>query len=208
MSDFPHIPATPISIKRRKPVYGVGINDAEYMTAPKIKGKQIRCPFYQAWKNMLMRCYNEKYQARQPQYKGCQVDKAWLRFTVFRKWMIDQDWEGKHLDKDILSGSNKIYSPETCMFVSARINAFFVEGRKGNHQKGVSFDKIRKLYKAEIAIGGRVSKFIGRYDSAEKAHKAWKMAKSKYTLELSREQDDNRVKQALIDYSNKLILSC
>jgi len=36
--------------------------------------------------------------------------------------MERQDWEGKHLDKDILIPGNKIYSPDRCIFVSSLIN--------------------------------------------------------------------------------------
>ena len=76
---------------------------------------------------MLQRCYSESHLVRQPTYKGCSVCEEWLTFSNFKSWMEQQDWEGKQLDKDLLVYKNKIYSPETCVFVSSVINSFFVE---------------------------------------------------------------------------------
>ena len=51
-------------------VLGVGINDADYKVS---KTKWIGssyvstlCPYYDRWRNMLRRCYDEKFIARQP----------------------------------------------------------------------------------------------------------------------------------------------
>ena len=109
-------------------VCGVGINDADYVvkkfeTIGYVDGKRKRklvwtCPYHRAWESMLKRCYSAKYQERQPTYKGCTVSDDWLTFSNFRAWMIAQDWEGKHLDKDLLFEGNKIYSTETCVFVA------------------------------------------------------------------------------------------
>lgn len=43
---------------------------------------------------------------------------------------MDENWkphmEGWHLDKDILLKGNKVYSPETCAFVPAKINSLLI----------------------------------------------------------------------------------
>jgi hypothetical protein len=203
MNDFPVIPATPLSINRRKLVYGVGINDAEYMTTPRIKGKQVRCPYYQAWKNMLMRCYCEKYQARYPKYKQCSVSSDWLRFSVFRAWMKKQDWQGKHLDKDILSGNQKIYSHESCVFVDSSINTFFVSRDTDRHSRGIVFDKSRNCYKVQLSENGK-PKHIGRFKCAKQAQEEWKKAKGILAKKMAKEQSDPRIRQALMDYSERI----
>ena len=38
------------------------------------------------WYGMLRRCYDTKYQARQPSYIGCSVSEEWLNFQTFAKW--------------------------------------------------------------------------------------------------------------------------
>lgn len=64
---------------KTKLVYGVGINDADYVVQRKetieVNGVRKRrlvwvCPYYQVWRTMLRRCYSTKYHDRQPTYKG------------------------------------------------------------------------------------------------------------------------------------------
>lgn len=87
-------------------VHGMGFNDADYVVYPRINGKQIMCPFYSKWANMLKRCFSSKYQETHPTYIGCSVIKKWLTFSNFRSWMINQDWKDKVLDKDTLNIEN------------------------------------------------------------------------------------------------------
>ena len=108
-------------------VYGVGTNDAGYaiQVMESVRGANGKpkqriiwfCPFYRRWVHMLERCYSERYQEKKPTYIGCTVCEEWLRFSNFKSWMETQDWEGKHLDKDLLVEGNKIYSPDTCILV-------------------------------------------------------------------------------------------
>ena len=112
-------------MKVERLVYGVGINDADYVVqkfetigyvSGKKKQKRVwRCPYYRVWTHMLERCYDVKRQERQPTYKDCSVSTEWLTFSVFKSWMEKQDFEGKQLDKDLLIEGNKIYSAETCV---------------------------------------------------------------------------------------------
>ena len=124
-------------VKKKKLVCGVGINNADYVvtvyeTIGYENGKQKRrvvwrCPFYSRWNDMLARCYTTSYKQRFPTYEGCYVCKEWLIFSNFKAWMEKQDWEGKELDKDLLVSRNKVYSPETCVFVDKRVNLFLTE---------------------------------------------------------------------------------
>lgn len=107
---------------KRSLICGFGVNDADYYT--QTKSPRWRCPYYQTWHSMLNRCYNEKHLRRQPAYLGCSVCGEWHKFSVFKAWMIKQDWEGKELDKDLLVQGNKVYGPETCVFVSGLVNKF------------------------------------------------------------------------------------
>ena len=92
-----------------KLVYGVGVNDLGYRTqveeeVTKNGGKRIRkvvfrCKYYAAWTSMLKRCYSKKYLESNPSYIGTSVCSEWLYAATFKKWMEQQDWHGKCLDK-------------------------------------------------------------------------------------------------------------
>ena len=67
----------------KKLVHGWGINDAGYSVNLVVDGKQVMCPFYKVWKDMLRRCYSESFQIQNPAYLGCSV---FLRLEVFLKF--------------------------------------------------------------------------------------------------------------------------
>jgi hypothetical protein len=77
---------------------------------------------YLCWSNMIMRCYDKSFQRTHPTYIGCTVDDCWHNFQSFAEWHSANSIDGYHLDKDIKVAGNKIYSPETCKFVSPKEN--------------------------------------------------------------------------------------
>jgi len=84
-----------------------------------------RTDMYIAWKNMINRCYDEYTHKRQPTYIGCTVCNEWHNFQNFAEWYLDNhpnDGIKYQLDKDIKTKGNKIYSPETCTFVTQLMN--------------------------------------------------------------------------------------
>lgn len=186
-------------------VYGVGINDADYMVTRyknvnKKKQTIWRCPVYKAWVNMLRRCYSEKLKELNKTYVGVTACKEWHVFSNFRAWMIAQDFEGKELDKDILVVGNTIYSPETCAFVSHKVNSFFWEkgNKKTNYKRGVSLDKKTGKFLAACNIGNKKSVYLGSFKDPESAHLAWKSFKYKLAVELANEQTDKRIANAIL----------
>ena len=94
-------PATAMSIALRKPRYGVGVNDASYVTTPTVNGVRLRDPAYRAWANILKRAFNTKCHAAHPTYSDVTVCKEWYSFSAFRAWWLDNYCEGGHLDKDL-----------------------------------------------------------------------------------------------------------
>lgn len=184
-------------LKHRKLVYGVGINDADYTTQAVIDGVSAACPFYSRWTGMLKRCYSEKELKRNPSYSECSVSEDWHTFNIFKSWMEEQDWEGKQLDKDLLITGNKIYSPESCVFIGVDVNTFIAE-KRGSLPFGVSYHKRDKVFQSGIKVGGK-RVFLGNYKSPEEAHQAWKEAKYKQAVQLASEQADLRVAAALIE---------
>ena len=181
-----------------KLVCGVGINDADYVVQPLVGGKQVCCPYYRTWKNMLKRCYHKSYQEGHKSYTDCTVCEEWLTFSKFKSWMEKQDWKGKELDKDILFIGNKSYSPETSVFVTDKVNLFLLDSgaTRGEYLIGVYFEKKVGKFRAQCATG-KVQRHLGYYSNELEAHLAWKSYKHKLACKLADEQTDSRVAEAL-----------
>jgi hypothetical protein len=202
---FIQIKASKISIAKRKLIFSMGTNDADYIVMPLIRGKQVTCPFYARWKNMFNRCYSKKYHEKYPTYIDCAVCEEWLSFTSFKHWMEQQDWEGKDLDKDIINPGNKIYDPENCRFITKELNHLLNDhaAKRGEYPQGVSYDRESKKYKAGVNIKG-TSKNLGRYTTPELASAAYIDAKSKTILQAASEQSDPLISNGLKLHAAKL----
>ena len=204
----------------RKLVYGVGVNNSGYVVqkleeAGYVDGKRKRklvwvCPYYQAWMAMLERCYSTKYQERHPTYIGCSVSEEWLRFSNFRGWMECQDFKDKQLDKDILLEGNKVYSAETCVFVSGMVNSFTTDcgTARGELPIGVHWDKGSNKFRSQCRNPITNKKeYLGRFTCEQEAHQVWQVRKLEIAHLLAAEQTDDRVARVLVErytnYTNK-----
>ena len=161
--------------------YGVGyLGEGKYKTRE--NGKQTKC--YDTWNNMLERCYEPKFQERQPTYKECEVCEEWHNFQIFAEWFEDNYYEipGEVmcLDKDILVKGNKIYSPETCCFVPEKINTLFTkcDNSRGDCPIGVSYHKRDKIYEVRCNNGEGLD-YLGRFDNIYDAFHIYKVHKEK-----------------------------
>lgn len=186
---------------KSKNIFGVGVNDAKYLTHKLIDGSQVVCKFYQTWASMITRCYSPAYLNRKPTYIGCNVCHEWLVFSVFREWMIKQDWEGKTLDKDILS-DDKIYSPERCVFVSSEVNNFCTNPKKSDDSlpTGVVVMKDRDGFVSFCRNPKEnKSEYLGNFQSKELAHIAWATKKLSHARYLAGNQKNKKVSDGLIN---------
>lgn len=174
-----------------KTIYNIGyIGDGEY---------GVDLPQYDYWKSMLRRCYDEKALKRDSTYEDKYVCEEWHNYQTFAKWFDENYYECNDgyvmdLDKDILNKGNKIYSPETCIFVSHRINTLFTKRNscRGDYPIGVSKYKGTK-YKARCSVlinGKREIKNIGSYDTPEEAFCKYKEFKENYIKEVAEEYRD------------------
>ena len=185
------------SIAKRRPVYRVGINDANYVVCPRVNGKIVRCPFYLCWANMLKRCYSENFQASNPTYVGCKVTNEWHSFMAFKSWMEFQDWKGKQLDKDLI-GNRKLYSPENCVFISQSLNTLFNDKgvSKGEYPLGVCWNKEMRKFQASISENGK-NKHLGYFISTADAHEAWRNAKIEIANVYLSNESNSRIRYAI-----------
>lgn len=187
--------------KKIKLIYGVGINDADYnVTKVADSGQEIRCQFYRRWTKLLERCYSTTFHKKQTTYAGCFACNDWLTFSNFKAWMEKQDWQGKELDKDILIKGNKVYSPETCAFVSAMTNSFLIErvGARGDWPIGVHFIYEISKFKSQCSNPfTKKNESLGLFLTPDDAHLAWKKRKHELACQLADLQTDERVANAL-----------
>ena len=212
-----------INMKLSK-VLGVGINDSTYVTEkrgylderlPSGKKKRIllwSCPYMSTWKSMLGRSYSTIIHSKNPTYRGCTVCDNWLTFSNFRKWMETQDWEGKSLDKDLLFEGNKVYSPETCVFVPPIVNCFIIScaGGRGTHLVGSGIHKRTKKFRSRCCNPfTNKEEHLGLFVTELEAHLAWKSRKHTLSCLLAQSKyvTDDRVRRVLLTrYQNYNVL--
>ena len=202
-------------VNKKRLVFGVGVNDADYVVTKRetveVDGKKKQrivwvCPFYRSWHGMLRRCYSIKFQERQSTYKGCSVSDDWLTFSNFKAWMETQDWQGKQLDKDLLFEGNKIYSADTCVFVTRMVNLFTTDrgNDRGELMIGVCWHKGNNKLKSQCHNPfTKRREHLGYFDSEQDAHEAWLKRKLELAYELAEMQTDERVAKALINRYSK-----
>ena len=179
---------------RRSPIYGWGINDADYVVA----SRNHKCKYYTVWTDMIRRCYSKKCLEKHPTYGGCSIHSDWKYFSNFKKWMEKQDWKGKFIDKDLLFPGNKVYGPDTCVFVTRQLNNLFTDhGGRGPHKQGVYKHGRGGMYVAQISRYGK-QKEIGYYDNEEAAYECYKKARREYLIEVANKQKDDRLVNALM----------
>lgn len=194
--------------KRIRPVQGVGVNDANYNVHKRVKnsdGEVISdemCPYYKTWAGLLQRCYSKSLLKRRPSYIGCSTVTEWHKFSNFREWMIEQDWQGKHLDKDILKPGNKVYGPDTCAFIPHIVNTFTnsLNKSRGASPIGTCFSKQRGKFLAKCRNPfTNMPENLGFFDCPNEAHEEWRKRKHELACQLadSGYVTDERVAAAL-----------
>lgn len=190
---------------KTKIVYGIGINDfgGPVEKRARVDGRKILlwcCPFYVRWREMLARCYSEKFQQKHPSYIGCSIVDEWHLFSNFKSWMEGQPWQFNQIDKDVLCPGNKSYGPETCIFISQALNKFLTDHRaaRGLYPLGVSLHKTRNKLRATCSdpFGGTLE-HLGYFDCPSAAHEAWRQRKHQHALRYADMQTDKRIADAL-----------
>jgi len=163
-----------------KSIYGVGfLGEGKYKTHT--NNKTTKC--YKTWAHMMDRCYNMNSYEKKHTYKDCTVCEEWHNFQNFAKWYDENFYEINDevmcIDKDILMKGNKIYSPETCVFVPQHINNLFVKdnAKRGEYYIGVFRTKNSSSYISQCNNNGVGVAYLGSYDTPEEAYDVYKTHK-------------------------------
>lgn len=179
------------------------------MDIPKSVGRGGRCdPLYKKWNGMMQRCYNPKNKTNNPTYEACTSSETFRHFSKFKSWYYSQigcEQEGWHLDKDILSKGNKVYSEDTCCIVPPEINVALTNNKsvRGSFPQGVIYNSNKTRYRARIQRGDKWES-LGTYDTPEEAFYAYKPVKEariKSLAEKWKDQIDPRVYEALMNWT-------
>jgi hypothetical protein len=178
-----------------------GVNDGDYQAFPRINGVMYTCAIYKIWASMLERTQiGGVYQQKYPTYAGTEVAKEWLSFLAFKNWLegvniqfrkelnIAADdptsvWTGRQLDKDLLADGSKLYSPDTCLFVTSNVNSFVLDGggARGDSDIGVSFHKSTGKYQVNCNNQGR-QEYLGLFTHDQLDLAAYTYQKRKHEL--------------------------
>lgn len=182
-------------------IYGIGINDVEFVTKPTVDSVRLVHPAYSIWEAMLNRCYGttSKTNINYSEITCC-VD--WFSFSNFLLWWLENYTLGYQLDKDLLIKDNKVYSPNTCIFAPAFINSFVTlrKNDRGNYPIGVSLVSVNR-YRAAI---GSDKKYLGVFDTPEGAHRAWQRAKLEQAIAFNFPPLQRVIDQLKFDIENNL----
>ena len=134
---------------------------------------------YKVWRDMINRCYHDI----EPTYKDCIVCEEWLCFEFFLKWFNKNYYEIENiqmnLDKDILYKNNKIYSPQTCIFVPHDINKLLIKSNKNRGILPIGVRQMGKKYQSRCSINNKV-KVLGTFNTIEEAFTCYKDFKENY----------------------------
>lgn len=185
-------------------VFGVGINDTVDIICHSDKR-------YTLWHSIIRRAYSAVYHEDKPTYKDVEVCDRWKRFSNFAEDIVKIPFyekcvtNGYELDKDILGGDLKVYSPETVCFIPRSVNIFFSRNtQKGNDlPTGVTFNRRLNKYVASCNVGGKNTQHLGVFESSDEAVMAYKRVKQELLRNLANSlkgEIEDRVYNKLITY--------
>lgn len=198
--------------RTQKRICGVGcIGEGEFVSK---NPDGTHTEAYRKWHDMLGRCYREASLKKRPLYRVVTVCDEWLNFQNFAKWYyenkIDID-EEIHIDKDLICGEQKIYSPETCCIIPRNVNLLLKRTRKVLEESkdlpmgvGRTIGCKNKYFAHVYEQGKYVHK--GGFDTPEEAFEWYKEEKERFIKEVADRYKDvlpERTYNALINYEVK-----
>lgn len=161
-------------------IYGVGVDDAPYQKERRLYSGETSkviwyCDVYSRWRNMLKRCYSKTDTC----YHNVTVCEEWKSFSAYKSWFELQRKPTCEfdVDKDVLNGLSRLYSPETCCIIPRKLNLSLSVSPEYKGLTGSYYEKKRGKYQSycNSFLGKRIS--LGRYDTEKEAHQAWQIEK-------------------------------
>lgn len=128
---------------------------------------------------MCRRCFDNSVREKQPYYETVTIDKSWTDFQNFAPWYYENWVESWELDKDLFSGENKRYSPETCCFLPQRLNGWLerIRSIKSGETLGYSFHSRDLVYNVRIRDSSNTLLHLGYFKNEKEARLTYIRAK-------------------------------
>jgi len=145
------------------------------------EGERIR----RAWWRMFRRVMKNEH------YKGVKIAEDWYTFENFLNWALLEPFssqDGYDLDKDILSGEEKIYGPETCCFIPSSLN-----------KQLINFDKCPNYRQ-----GGKQSWWLDYKDPMTDKRTYTKVSTEEEAIQLSQKLKAERIRFAAEKYRGEI----
>lgn len=152
-----------------------------------MESENIKSKSFIVWYSMLNRCYSGKFSA----YKDCSVCKEWLNYQNFADWFYENYYnvgdEVMCLDKDIIEKNNKVYGPNTCVFVPQKINTLFIKSNKirGDYPIGVIYKDGKYLSRCKNGNNKKV--YLGIFNTVNEAFNMYKDFKERLIKQIADE---------------------
>ena len=185
-------------------VFGVGVVGTKYPSREGYRNTKE----YGLWYSMLKRCYSDDYKKKHPTYIDCEASENFKYYEYFYEWCHKQIGfgnEGWHLDKDLLTKGNKVYSESTCVFIPKDINLLLTKNTasRGEHLIGVNWCKTNRAFKAQVNKSKGKKEYLGSFNTELEAFNAYKQAKESFVKEQAekwKDKIDERAHNALMNY--------
>lgn len=186
---YAHFKNGKVKCPYEKRYYSVGyLGEGKYKVNDK-SNKQTKQ--FKAWIGMLRRCYNQNSLKERERYTNVIVCEEWHNYQNFAEWYDNNFYtvndEKMCLDKDILVKGNKVYSPNTCVYVPNNINMLFSKRNKsrGQFPIGVHLDKKRCKFISQCHNSERKYVNLGAFDNVNDAFLSYKKFKEKTIKEVA-----------------------
>lgn len=138
-------------------------------------------------------------------YADCTITPSWQWIENFSEWfytqIVEDDFE---IDKDLLVKGNKLYSPDTCVFVPRSINTFLTDrhNHRGEWPVGVTYHPRINKWQATCNFDGAPN-YLGVFNCPIKAFYVYKETKESFAKVLAERwkgRVDPRAIQALENF--------
>ena len=170
--------------KYHKGIFNVGYFGEGPYTA-RVDKKMSTC--YRAWFNLLARVHDETHN-RAGRYDDVTICEEWYNYQNFAKWFYNNFdpsiMDGWHIDKDLLSGESKKYSPETCCFIPNEVNTIFKYAKRSKDGTPRGAYHHCGKFQASIQKFGK-QHYLGFFNTLEEAEEVYRQAKKEYLKEVA-----------------------
>ena len=150
-------------------------------------GRRLQYKEYSIYSNMYNRVYSKARQLDDPCYEKTMISDNFKDYNYFAAWCQNQKGfhnKGWVLDKDILSGEEKSYSEQTCVFIPIIVNSFLTFSHRATSTSGYagvswqrSYTKTKGKYIVSCAQLDGKNKTLGRTDCPLEGYKLYREEK-------------------------------